>query len=456
MKAVILDGALQGDDTGERLRASLTSELRARGWNIEAFVLRENRIGDCAGDFLCWMRTPGICKTDDDNLAIAAAVATSDLLVGLTPLTFGGYSSALKRAMDHLIPNILPFFLRVEGETHHAKRYESYPDFLMIGWTDAVGGEAEAFEAADVFRHMVRRNALNFSSRTHVAEVVARTSSDEELAASAQRWLEQVERGESTPRVELPVAGPSHPGLPAPRNALLLVGSPRRAKSTSHSLGDYLLARLRERSVETRMVFTHSALASPEGTQAMLTAAHEADLVILATPLYVDSLPACVIESLERIAAARPDGAAGGPGREAQPPGSAGCAQRFTAIVNCGFPETLHNYTALAICRVFARQAGFEWAGGLALGGGEGLVHAKPLAECGGRAARIRRSLDLTADALAQGLPIPAVAQELMAKPVIPPWMYRLFGNYSWKPQAKPYGAQKRLRDRPYAATPSG
>ena len=57
--------------------------------------------------------------------------------------------------------------------------------------------------------------------------------------------------------------------------------------------------------------------------------------------------------------------------------------QLFTAIANCGFPEALHNTTALAICEVFARQAGFEWAGSLSLGGGE-AVNGQPLVQAGG------------------------------------------------------------------------
>ncbi|MCK4899409.1 MAG: hypothetical protein KAS38_11555 [Anaerolineales bacterium] len=59
-----------------------------------------------------------------------------DLMVYLTPITFGGYSSALKRMVDHQIQNVLPFFARVSSETHHRKRYKKYPDLLAVGWMD--------------------------------------------------------------------------------------------------------------------------------------------------------------------------------------------------------------------------------------------------------------------------------------------------------------------------------
>jgi hypothetical protein len=112
----------------------------------------------------------------------------------------------------------------------------------------------------------------------------------------------------------------------------------------------------------------------------MLAATDRADLVVPAFPLYVDSLPAPVIRALERIARQRQE--AGIPHQ-----------QRFLAIANSGFPEAAHMDTAMAICRCFARQAGFVWTGGLTLGGGHGLVSAQPLKQLGGRVRHAMQSL---------------------------------------------------------------
>ena len=432
MKAVLLDGSPAGDRTGERLRNTLTGQLQALGWEVEAFVLRDKEIADCAGDFLCWVRTPGLCKTDDDNRAMAAAVIGSDLMVYLTPVTFGGYSSALKRMVDHQIQNLSPFFAKVEGETHHQKRYEGYPDFLAVGWTDAQDQQAEA-----VFRNLAQRNGINFYSGTHVSAVIPAGQSDQEMLTSARYWLNELQNGRSSPRVELPASRVTGSGPSEIRRALLLVGSPRRGKSTSNSLGGYLFERLSERSIQTDTIYVHTAMRSA-GTSAMVDAVDAADLVALAFPLYVDSLPAPVIGVLEQIAAHRQS-------REARP-------QLFTAIANCGFPEAHHNTTALAICEVFAWQAGFEWAGSLSLGGGE-AVNGQPLAQAGGRTIRMRKSLEMAAEALARGQAIPTAAQDLIGKLIVPPWMYRMVGKRRWNKQAKHYGAGKLLKQRPYPAT---
>lgn len=432
MRAVLLDGSNAADGTGERVRAVLAGQLQARGWDVEQIVVREKAISDCAGDYLCWVRTPGVCKTDDDNRVIAAAIIGSDLMVYLTKVTFGGYSSALKRMVDHQIQNISPFFAKVEGETHHQKRYEKYPDFLAVGWTDALDPQAEA-----VFQHLAQRNGINFRVETYVSAVVPADQSDQEMLTSAQKWLNDLQNGQSSPRVELPASSVTGSGPSEIRRALLLVGSPRRGKSTSNSLGEYLFEQLSARAIQTDTIYVHTALRSA-GTSALMDAVDAADLVALAFPLYVDSLPAPVIEALERVDAHRR-------GREVRP-------QLFTAIANCGFPEALHNTTALAICEVFARQAGFEWAGSLSLGGGE-AVNGQPLVQAGGRTIRMRKSLEVAAEALARGQAIPTAAQDLIGKPIIPHWMYRMGGKRRWNKQAKHYGAEKLLKQRPYSAT---
>jgi hypothetical protein len=158
---------------------------------------------------------------------------------------------------------------------------------------------------------------------------------------------------------------------------------------------------------------------------------------VLAFPLYIDSLPALVVRALEQIAARRHRRCDGAP-------------QRLMVIINCGFPEPHHNDTALRICRRFAAEAGFEWAGSLALGAGE-TIHGQALNDIRGMARNVIRSLDLAAEALGEGKPVPPKAVKLMAKPLIPRWAYLLFGSRFWKKAAKRHGVRDRLSDRPFA-----
>ena len=432
MKVIILYGSREDDRTGERVHRTLMAELKSRGWSVEHILLRDKKIGNCAGDFFCWVRSPGACNVDDDNREIANCIANSDLVVYLTPVTFGGDSSTLKKMVDHQIQNILPFFMQIDGETHHQKRYRKYPDFLAVGWMDQADMETEA-----VFRHLTYRNALNFHAKRYVTGVVLADKTDDEMRVSIGNWLNELKHRKAIWSWKLP--DEKRPNLEPRmiRRALLLVGSPRTRKSTSNSLGSYLLEGLSAQGTQTDTVYIHTTIRSKDRMKAMLDAIDAADLVVLAFPLYVDSLPAPVMEALERIAAHRTNS-------------QSSHRQLFAAIANCGFPEPDHNTTALAICANFAQQTDFDWAGSLALGAGQGMVHGMPLNELDGRVISLKKALDLAAEVLSKGSAIPEDAQALLAKPFIPSWLYRWMGAYGWRQQAKQYGADKNLKRQPY------
>lgn len=433
MKTLILDGSQADDALAGRIQTDLQQTIASRGWNSERIVLREQKIGNCAGDFFCWVKTPGVCNVNDDNRAVAAQVMASDLVIYLSPVTFGGYSSAFKRAQDHLIQNISPFFTSVNGEVHHQKRYRAYPRLLVIGWLPAPNPASEA-----VFRRLASRNAINMYSSSTVCGILYGTMDAVQAAAALELWLGQTAQGRKDPRPELPqLPTPSAP-LPAARRAVLLVGSPRTRESTSAALGGFLFEQLSARGVETETIQLYTSLNSAERMQALYASIDQAGLLVLAFPLYVDSLPAPVISALEKIAAHRAES-----GPRAQP-------AMFAAVANCGFPEAHHNDTALAICAEFARLSGLAWMGSLSLGGGEGLVHGTALTQLGGRAQHLVQALQIAAEALAAGHPIPQTARDLFSRSVIPGFLYRIFGGMGWKQMAKGYGAQKRLRAQPY------
>lgn len=188
MRAVILNGARHEEDSGARAQKVLVAELSARAYDVDAFVLRRLEIEPCRGCFECWVRTPGICNRSEIANQIASAVIRSDLTVLLTPITFGGYSSELKKAMDHLIPLIAPTFIRLRGEVHHAPRYPRYPALLSVGLSRTADPEAE-----EVFTRLLARNALNFHSPAHAAWVVPEDDPAPEIRGRLAAFLQPQE-----------------------------------------------------------------------------------------------------------------------------------------------------------------------------------------------------------------------------------------------------------------------
>ncbi len=432
MKAVILDSAKPDDTTGQAVQGVLESALQSQGWDVDHFVLCDSKIGNCAGDFFCWVKTPGTCNVNDDNRVIAQALAGSDLMVYLSPVTFGGYSSVLKGMVDHQIQNVSPHFKKIDGEIHHEKRYQKNPDLLVVGWLDEGDDHSEA-----LFRHLAQRNALNLHARIWISDVLVGEQTRLGLEARASGWLTSLEKGQSSPLAELPSADPQNIDGRQVQQALLLVGSPKTRKSTSVSLGGYLYQQLEKQGVHTKTIYLYTVLSSPRRWLALLDALDAADLVTLAFPIYVDTLPAPVIRALERLAAHRQDR---GQTRR----------QLFTAIANCGLPEVEHTRQGLANCQVFASQSDFIWAGSLALGKGE-IINGVPLVEGGGMTMKIRQGLDLAALAMARGEGIPEEASNMVAKPIVPHWLYRIMGWWRTRRWAKSHGAQRLLKQRPYA-----
>ena len=220
------------------------------------------------------------------------------------------------------------------------------------------------------------------------------------------------------------------------KQVLLLVGSAKKNTSTSESIGTYLLEQLHKEGFTTETLFVHKVLRSDKGRGRLLDASNQADIIVIACPLYIDSLPYVVTRGMELITKDRQ-------GKKNLP------RQRLLCIVNCGFPEAHHNDMALAMLRQFARKAGFQWVGGLALGAGE-FIGGRPLLKVKGMARNVIKALDLVADALVKGTPVPHEAVKKMANLIVPIWLYMLFGNMGWKMRAIKNGVYRKLANRPY------
>jgi hypothetical protein len=193
--------------------------------------------------------------------------------------------------------------------------------------------------------------------------------------------------------------------------------------------------RLRDGGVTVSDGLVHPALRTEEGTLRLLDAVDGSDLVVLAFPLYVDSLPAPLTRLLERVAERRSRVASTG-------------TPRLAAIVQCGFPEAHQCDAAVGICRLFAERSGKRWAGALAMGMGGSI--GEDIRRLPGGGKNILVALQMTAESLAKGDAVPAEAAALFAKPLMPRRLYTLVGNIGWRMQMRKNRARRPLTYRPY------
>ena len=133
------------------------------------------------------MKHPGTCAIKDDEAAILRPLAEADLQVWITPITYGGYAPALKRALDRFLPILLPFFTRRQGEAHHPLRYKRRRALCVIGTLAEADTEAEA-----IFHHLVGRNALNLAS-VLTKSLVLHAGEEEGSSGDAESLLEAAE-----------------------------------------------------------------------------------------------------------------------------------------------------------------------------------------------------------------------------------------------------------------------
>lgn len=420
MKTVILNGAATADDPVDALSLLIEQHCRAAGESAPHFILREHSIGHCLGDFDCWVRTPGRCRLADEGQEIERAVHDADVVVLTTPLLFGGEGPELKKAIDRLIPLILPFFTRAEGLTHHAHRYERLPALIGLAI-----GKTEPDNHA-LFSALVESQALNLGAPRWRAEVL---SPEQAATMDCFHLLRASEpprnpSGDATAAramlLDLVAATPLAAPFGSKPRVVLLVGSARPpGASTSLSIARYLADQLAVCGADPEIVMATEIARGGQVATAAAARLAAADVLAVVAPLYVDALPYLATLALRETAEARL--------RMARP-----APQRLIAIINCGFPEPEHTRFAFASLRAFARATGAHFAGGLSLGGGE-AIHGQPLADAGGVARSFRDALDKAARALAAGQGIPVNVSHAVARPLMPPALYRFAGGMGWR-----------------------
>ena len=188
MKALILIGSKTDDSESVKIHDMMLEELKKLNWDATSIFLEEKNIAYCLGCFGCWVQTPGQCVIKDYEETIVRKMVHTDLIIYITPIVFGGYSSILKKALDRQISRVLPYFTKIDGEVHHKKRYEKEQSLLGIGILDKPDVEKE-----EVFKTLVVRNFINMWSPYQQAMIYTRGQDSLEFVNNFNKALREVE-----------------------------------------------------------------------------------------------------------------------------------------------------------------------------------------------------------------------------------------------------------------------
>lgn len=143
--------------------------------SVDVFPLHKMNLHYCSGCWSCWWKTPGQCAKHDEAEPIFRSVINSDFIIFASPLMAGFTSSALKKITDRLIVLLHPYIKLKNGESHHRKRYDHYPNFGLLLQRE-LGTDEEDIQIVNT---IYDRFALNFHNERKYTRFIEFTNADE-------------------------------------------------------------------------------------------------------------------------------------------------------------------------------------------------------------------------------------------------------------------------------------
>ncbi len=162
MKITILNGDIHPEKMifSEYIQ-QLVKKLESEKHDVNIFNIISMNLLYCKGCWSCWWKTPGKCDIRDDGAQIFKSVINSDFIIFASPLIAGFTSSALKKITDRFVCLLHPYIQLKEGESHHRKRYEKYPDFGLLLEKEPDTDEQDI----EIVKNIYERFSLNFHNQ---------------------------------------------------------------------------------------------------------------------------------------------------------------------------------------------------------------------------------------------------------------------------------------------------
>jgi multimeric flavodoxin WrbA len=166
-----------------------------------------------------------------------------------------------------------------------------------------------------------------------------------------------------------------------------------------------------------------------ESTTDELAKILDCEVLLIIFPLYVDSLPAPLINVLSKIEKISSD---------------VSIKPQVYSIVNCGFFDAKQNATALEMIKSFSLRAKLPWGYGIGIGGG-GMLSSMGDNWSKGPASAIHKALS----DMAAAINAKESKQNIFVKPKFPRFLYMIAADLGMRRLAKKNGV-KYIRAQPY------
>jgi multimeric flavodoxin WrbA len=104
----------------------------SQGVETDVVYLVEKNIKHCMGCYTCWIKTPGVCKIDDDMKYLITKFNKADILVFSTPLYYSNMGSLLKVFCDRLLPALDYHYVKYGNIHIHPSRIPANRKMVII------------------------------------------------------------------------------------------------------------------------------------------------------------------------------------------------------------------------------------------------------------------------------------------------------------------------------------
>jgi len=340
MKITILNGS-PSPDSFDRYLDQLIALLEPQH-TVDLINLRDEDIRYCVGCFGCWVKTPGLCSSNDGSCEFRKSMIHSDFTLWAAPLEMGFPHHLLKMALDKSIPLIHPYFVVDHGEAHHRPRYSKHPRLGLL-----LGKEPDTdLEDLQIVQTIFSRTAINLKGEL---EFCLTTEKDPESIAALITTTDPKPLPRPKPLTHIP--GET---IQPPKKVALFNGSPRGRKGNT----PIMLSQFGEgfSSIEGN-TFSISHLNRIQDHPKFVDQISSADCVWVGFPLYTDAMPGLVKTFIESLAPLK--------NRSINPP--------IGFLVQSGFPEALHSRYIERYLHKLATRINAPYLGTIVKGGGEGV-----------------------------------------------------------------------------------
>lgn len=200
-------------------------------------------------------------------------------------------------------------------------------------------------------------------------------------------------------------------------------GSPRPSGSLSCILIDHLIETL-HLTPENYRIFDARKLSQTVDCILEYNALLDCDTIVVVAPLYVDSLPATLLQFLHHLACY-------------QTTISPHKSPALYGLINCGFIDGFQNHLALNILEHYTTRMNWSFGGGLGFGSGEMFKSTQRKIP---KEAKLMKPLyeafDTLTACLATQTPIPTPTKQILVNQDFSKSLFVIVAGLGWLPQA--------------------